>query len=342
MQIKIIKALSLILSVILLTVNISALEPNIDGGEGGLGQGSNDNGWAVASTSNGYIYDADGLRVYIVNSSTGRPVSSAIDITNYSIAKNNVRNFQGQTKFDYKHINESLNFSTFYDYTKPATPLPRIVSNNLAGNTSSTRVAAIKEWFTNFNSYSWVISQFGFSLSDMQANGYKLAIEPIAYFRYGGYNYAMTATEAALFDKLAGGALSSKLAPLTRQNLPLAVFLEHDEFVSSSYRINEWEGTRSSYVPNDDIIRQLGIGYISYAEGSGVTPQTGTANFSYPTDTWVVTPFRLCNVRWGNNSWVSDEAVTSRKPAEAQVIIDGLEYKITDIYIPRAVSRLYG
>jgi hypothetical protein len=69
----------------------------------------------------------------------------------------------------------------------------------------------------------------------------------------------MTATEAALFDQLAGGALSTKMAPLTRKNLPLAMFLENDEFIGSSYRINAWMGTINSNVPNTDIIRQLGI-----------------------------------------------------------------------------------
>lgn len=37
----------------------------------------------------------------------------------------------------------------------------------------------------------------------------------------------MTATEAALYNKLSGGALRRVLPSLTHQNLPLALFLEN-------------------------------------------------------------------------------------------------------------------
>jgi hypothetical protein len=186
----------------------------------------------------------------------------------------------------------------------------------------------------------------------MRAEGYMLAIEPIAYYRYQGSNYAFTATEAALFDQLANGALSSAMAPLTRKNLPLAIFLEEDEFVESPYRINEWRGTRDSNVPNSDIIPQLGIGYINYSSGGGggdgstfsgggeVGENYDDIDFSYPTDTWVITSFRLCNVRRSGSNWTSGGARTAFNPASARVTIDGTVYNIRDIYIPAGSEQL--
>ena len=52
---------------------------------------------------------------------------------------------------------------------------------------------------------------------------YKLVIEPICYFTYQGNFYAMTATEAALYNQLSGGALVSMLPNVIQKNLPLAI-----------------------------------------------------------------------------------------------------------------------
>jgi hypothetical protein len=90
---KISTILYIFLTFIILTQSAFAdIGTNIDGGGGGLGQGSADNGWAVSGSGGGLHFDADGLRVYVVNSSTGRPVSRVIDFTNYTIARNNVFN----------------------------------------------------------------------------------------------------------------------------------------------------------------------------------------------------------------------------------------------------------
>lgn len=58
------------------------------------------------------------------------------------------------------------------------------------------------------------------------AGDYKIVVEPIAYLVYNGACYAMTATEAALYDQKVNGDLRSKMGSLTHKNLPLAIFLE--------------------------------------------------------------------------------------------------------------------
>lgn len=62
---------------------------------------------------------------------------------------------------------------------------------------------------------------------DTLINGdYKIIIEPIAYLNYDGQQFAMTATEAALYDQVVSGDLRYWMGSLTHQNLPLAIFLE--------------------------------------------------------------------------------------------------------------------
>ncbi|MCL1831741.1 MAG: hypothetical protein FWG45_02370 [Oscillospiraceae bacterium] len=334
------RALSMLLSAVILTQSFFAGNPNVDGGGGGLRRANRNNGWVVSSRNNDFISTADGLRTYIVNATTGRPVTNAIDITNYNIATSNIVNYRQKTKFDYKHVSSALNFTTTYSYINPTTPLPRIVSSSMSGGSSASRVEAIREWFSDINHFSWVVAQFGFTPEELSSNGYKLALEPMAYFRYESVNYAMTATEAALFDQLSGGSLNYRVGALTRQNLPLAIFLETDEFVNSEFRINAWTGTRTSRVPNEDIIRQLGIGYVNFFSETPRLETEGGASFAYPTDTWVVTPFRLANVQHSGGNWIESSAITSRNPATATITINGTRYSIPNIYIPAGGEQL--
>jgi hypothetical protein len=338
---KFIKSISFLLALTLLSQVCSADDTaNIDGGGGEMGQGTSSNVWAVASQGGGVIYDAEGFRVYLVNSSTGAPVSTVIDITNSNVAKTGVRNGRGKTKYEYTHINSSLsNFNEDYQYVKVQTSpqkLPQIIPWD--EGSSAARIDAIKEWFLTGNYSDWVLAQLGSNIDEVRAGGYLLAIEPIAYFRYNGIDYAMTATEAAIFDEAAGGDLRNKMGPLTHKNLPLSVFLEEAEFTSSSNRIDAWTGSRTNSASNENIRKYLGIGFIHYVPGELTE---GEALFSYPTDTWVVTSFRLCNVIWDGSAWVEGGNITSMNPAKAKMDIDGDEYTISNIYIPSGGEQLF-
>jgi len=272
---------------------------NVDGGGGGLGAGNNNNGWAISSQSGGLIFDAEGLRVYLVNSSTGAPASPSIDITNSNIAINNVYNGQGRTKHEYRFINSNLNMSSAYSYIRVNTSpqlLPRIIPWNEVSN--DARIEAVKNWFLNSSYADWVLAHLGTNIDEVRAAGHLLAVEPIAYFRYQGYNYAMTATEAALFNQVSGGGLANMLAPLTHKNLPLSLFLETSEFTGSSFRIDAWTGSRTTNASDGDIINQLGIGYIHYISSGAETDTVGGTSFSYPTDTWVITPFMKLRTKY--------------------------------------------
>jgi hypothetical protein len=138
--------------------------------------------------------------------------------------------------------------------------------------------------------------------------------------------------ECALFNQASNGDLRYRLGTLTSRNLPLAIFLESD-VAFSGYRINAWTGSRTTHADDSDILRQLGIGFIQYAPPDA-PPTEGEAAFSYPTNTWVVTPFRLNNVRWNAGSWEGGSDITFRNAATARININGTNYRIRNVYIP--------
>ena len=274
-----------------------------------------------------------------------------IYLTNFNIAETNIRNGGGNTKYEYNQVDGTLSLKNNYQKvqinTSITASLPQIIPWNEGDSTA--RIDAIKDWFLDKQVESWILGLFGFTTEEMQTGGYMLAIEPIAYFRYEGYDYAMTATEAALFDQAAGGGLSSALGPLTRQNLPLATFLETDEFDGG---MKAWDGTKNSYVKNSDIIKQLGIGFINYNPDKNPAPAPktpepevgdGMGTRTYPTSTYVVISVRLCNVTpTGNNSspWASAPRLALDSPASVTFKINGTNYVVNNIYIPKGGEQL--
>jgi hypothetical protein len=339
MKRKFIRAISLFVGLMMLTQSVYAGDPNIDGGGGGLGTGTSSNVWTVRSETGRSINNGDGLRVYLVNPFTGVPVSASIDITNHNVARSHMFNGQGKTKHEYNFVNDIINLTPTYNYVRVdgVQRLPRIIPANASNNTA--RIDAIKAWFLDRRNADWIFSQLGTNIDEVRAGGYLIGIEPIAYFRHNGIHHAMTATEAAVYDRTVNGRLRNTMGPLTHRNLPLALFLENDEFVESSFRINAWTGSRTASASNTNIIDQLGIGYIRYFPAPTET-DPGAAAFSYPTDTWVVTSFRMCNIRRSGSSWIDAPAITLSNPASATITIGSTEYNIPNIYIPPGGEQL--
>ena len=133
-------------------------------------------------------------------------------------------NFGKICKLQYS-ASSTLTGNMSYTYSKPAVALPRIIS----GSVNKASIAAIKRYFCSEYAAKFIASKTGIPFENLINGDYKLVIEPIAYFTHNGKNYAMTATEAALYNKLSGGALRRVLPSLTHQNLPLALFLEKSD-----------------------------------------------------------------------------------------------------------------
>jgi len=158
---------------------------NAVGGGGGTGIGTSANAWVVKNTAGADMYEAEGLRVYLLTKEGDLvPGSGVIDITNSPVSKTNMWNnlYSGrkQTKVDYReYINGNLKIYSNkficnvkeYIYTIVDTPtkLPQIIPWGVSD--SKARVQAIKDWFKNESETNtsgqthcqWIFSELGVS-----------------------------------------------------------------------------------------------------------------------------------------------------------------------------------
>lgn len=163
----------------------------------------------------------------------------------------------------------------------------------------------------------------GFNYDDLISGSYKILLEPIAYFKYSGVMFAMTATEAALYNKQVAGGLRSKMVSLTHKNLPLAMFLETPDLGFPA-----WGGSTTDKQNDDTIIAQLGLGIVRFSEPDPEPPKE--SDVTYRCDTEVVTSVLLS----------TGSQKTPDNPAYATFSINGRTYSHTDIYIPEGGSQL--
>lgn len=304
------RILTLILSMSLLLLPgktaFASGEGNIDGGGGSMGDGTATDIW----------YGQDGVRITVVTVD-GSVASTPFDLSNSNIA-NNVLNFGKISKLQYGS-GASLSPNGSYSYSKPGIPLPRIVS----GSHSRANIEAIRRYFCSEYAAQLAAEKTGIPYEELVSGSYKLVVEPIAYFTHGGLNYAMTATEAALYNQLSGGNLRRKMTSLTHQNLPLSIFLE-----TSDLGYPAWTGTTSEKVSDEEILSALGIGIIGYKDVPEAELQT--PDYSYRVDTDVITSITL----------TSGVEVNPDKPASATFHINGGTYTVNGIVIPAGGSQV--
>lgn len=279
---------------------------NMIGGGGGMGNGTQTDVWR----------NQDGVRVTVVTTE-GAVVSTPFDLTNSNIS-NGIIHFGKVCKLQYS-AGTSLFPNGSYSCSKPGIALPRIIG----GGSSRASIEAIKRYFCSEYAAKLVSEKTGIAFDELISGPYKLVIEPIAYFTHGGRNYAMTATEAALYNQMSGGTLRSKLPSLTHQNLPLSIFLEIPDLGYPA-----WSGTTSGKVSDSDIISALGIGIVSYRD----VPEADlmAPDQTYRVDTDVITSITL----------TTDEEVNPDDPASVTFHIDGRNYTINNIVIPEGGSQV--
>ncbi len=279
---------------------------NIDGGGGGMGSGTQTDVWR----------NQDGVRVTVVTAD-GSIVSTSFDLTNHIIS-DRIISFGKVCKLQYS-AGASLSPGGSYTCSKPGITLPRIIS----GGSSRASIEAIKRYFCSEYAAKLVSEKTGIAFEELISGPYKLVIEPIAYFTHGGRDYAMTATEAARYNQMSGGALRSKLPSLTHQNLPLSIFLE-----SSDLGYPAWTGTTTSKVSDSEILAALGIGIVSYRDVPEEDLQA--PDYTYRVDTDVITSITL----------TTDEEVNPDNPASVTFHIDGRSYTVNEIVIPEGGSQV--
>ncbi len=281
-------------------------EGNIDGGGGGMGSGTATDVW----------HGQDGVRVTVVTTD-GSVASTPFDMSNANVA-NNVLNFGKVCKLQYSS-GASLSPNGSYSYSKPGVALPRIIS----GTSSRASIEAIRRYFCSEYAAQLVSAKSGIPFEELVSGSYKLVIEPIAYFTHGGRNYAMTATEAALYNQKSGGTLRSRMPSLTHQNLPLSIFLETPDLGYPA-----WSGTTSGKVSDADILSALGIGIVSYRDVPEAELQA--PDYTYQVDTDVITSITL----------TSSAEVNPDDPASVTFHINGGTYTVNDIVMPEGGSQV--
>jgi len=276
-----------------------------NGGGSGMGNGSGGSYW------NG----DDGIRITVVRASDSKPVSRPFDMTNYS--ESNVKtSFIQKSKLHYRNGSPLQAFYGHYRYTNPSKHMPKIIMES--GNAN---IAAIKKYFCASGTVKRIAQDIGTSYSKLIDGKYKLLLEPIAYFYFDGYKYAMTATEAALYDEALGGGLRAEMVSLTHQQLPLSMFLQRPDLGYPAFHGNK-KGRQSDSM----IISQLGLGVVKFKDdGSG-----GSDNTVYRCNTDVITSVYLS----------ADDEVNPDSPASVTFHILGGSYTVNNIVIPAGESQL--
>ena len=191
------RILSLLLA---LVIAISAAVPayatgdgNFDGGGGSMGDGTKTNYWNPGM---------DGVRVSIVDVGSHSVVRTPIDLTN-KVPIANVAHFGKVSKLSY-NAGRGLSVSVSgYSYRNPSQSLPKIISTS----SSKASIAAIRSYFTDEQVIRSIAGYAGMDFDTLIGGDYKLVVEPLAYLCYNGQQFAMTATEAALYDQIVNGDL---------------------------------------------------------------------------------------------------------------------------------------
>ena len=212
---------------------------NFDGGGGSMGDGTKTNYWNPGM---------DGVRVSVIHADSQAVTGTVFDLTN-KVPSTGLAHFGKVSKLSYNTGKSIAPKAGNYTYINPSQSLPKIISTS----SSKASIAAIRSYFTDEQVIRSIAGYAGMDFDTLIGGDYKLIVEPLAYLCYNGQQFAMTATEAALYDQIVNGDLRKKLGTLTHKNLPLAIFLEEADLGYAA-----WSGSRTDKVSNGDIISSLG------------------------------------------------------------------------------------
>ena len=277
--------------------------------------------------------DTEGLRVTVYNAKTNDKAFNTIDITgnanisaasamqyfsdgNELISKTTwlsyvSRTYNSVSESDMSKFNSAVMSRASSGGGYKSQYIPDLASIDIVSVNNSSNLAAIKEALSSVNFLKNLCDLIGGGLTyeDIAQGKYKIAFEPVAYFRYNGQNWAMSATECGLLNKYmknyftAGwnstNNLRALLGPLTHSNLPRSAFLENKDLGIPVYSpsSSDYYNGNSSYNSDTCIIRCMGIGVLSAEEPpDDDIGEESTSSAEYHTDTDVYTSFYAINV----------------------------------------------
>ena len=259
-----------------LVIAISAAVPayatgdgNMDSGGSGMGDGTKTNYWNPGM---------DGVRLSVVHADNRAVIGSVVDWSNQK-PNANIAHFGKVSKLSYNAGRTLSPAVGGYVCVQPTQKLPKIISTG----SSKASIAAIRSYFTDEQVIRAIAGYVGIDFDLLISGDYRIVVEPLAYLCYNGQQFAMTATEAALYDQIVNGDLRKKLGTLTHKNLPLAIFLEEADLGYTS-----WSGSRTEKASNGDIISSLGIGIVRFNEVT-TPPEINDFDYEYRVNTEVIT-----------------------------------------------------
>lgn len=284
---------------------------NIDHGGGG-GMGDGDQSWWNGD---------DGVRITVVRASDNQPVSRPFDMTNYN--ESDVQYyFSCKSKLHYRNSPTLHALTGAYTCHKPDKPIPSIITE-----TGTSNIAAIRSYFCSSETVKNLARIIGTTYEKLTDGNYKLLLEPVAYFFYHGrHKYAMTATEAALYDEAVSGDLRAQMVSLTHQQLPLSMFLDQSDLGYPAFH-----GSRSSKQSDSTIIAQLGLGVVKFKAGPPSDDDSGPDTQHYRCDTDVYSSVLLS----------SSTEINPENPAHVTFSFStGGSYSVSGIVVPSGDSQL--
>ena len=295
--------------------------------------GTSNNYWGVYTDSGIPLNDTEGLRVTVYNAKTNDKVFNTIDITgnaniaaasavqffsdgNELISKTTWLSYVSNT---YNSVSDS-DMSQFNNavmsrassgggyksqYISDLSNIDIVSVNNTSHLEAIKNLLGSKEFLVHLSS----LLGGGLTYDDIAQGKYKIAFEPVAYFRYNGQNWAMSATECGLLNKYMKNYFSSAwnstnnlralLGPLTHSNLPRSAFLENKDLGIPVYSpsTSDYYNGNSNYNSDTCIIRCMGIGVLTgNNDDNDDEVEEGTAAAEYHTDTDVYTSFYAVNI----------------------------------------------
>lgn len=189
-------------------------------GEGNMEAGG---GQTETVTGDSFWNGQWGIRFCVVDVVSQSVVSATYDASNYG-GLSNYWHYGKTNKFDYRNGATLTIRQGNYTLETPAVTIPTIVRTSGAPD-----IKAIKDYFTDETVIRWIGDVTGMAYDTLISGDYKLFIEPILYYTFDSQKYAMTATEAALFDRAINGLLLRTMGNATHQQLPLSLYLEKSE-----------------------------------------------------------------------------------------------------------------
>ena len=297
----------------------------------GFSSGTSNNYWGVHTDSGTSLNDTEGLRVTIYDAETNSKVFNTIDLsgnTNISavsnlyyfadgselISKTTWLNYIGgiynsvdstdMTRFNNIVLERSTHGDGYrVNYVAELSTVDIVSVNNTSHLEAIKAILGDEQFLTDL----CALMGGGLTYEDISKGKYKIAFEPVAYFRYNGQNWAMSATECGLLNKYMKNYFSSAwnstnnlralLGPLTHSNLPRSAFLENKDLGIPVYSpsTSDYYNGNSNYNSDTCIIRCMGIGVLT-GNSDDDEVEEGTAAAEYHTDTDVYTSFYAVNI----------------------------------------------